>query len=308
MAEPPVTVFGGTGFLGRRIVRRLLQQGCRTRVAVRRPEVAVRLFDADPNLETLAVDIRDPEPVRRALAGAGAAINAVSLYRERRGLDFESLHVEAAGRLAELARDGGLSRLVQLSGIGADPAADDAYLRSRGRGEAAVRAGFPTATLLRPSALVGEGDALIGGLASLVRRLPVVPLFGRGETRLQPAWVDDVAGAAVRAARQPTPSLELGGAEVWRYRELVEAVADRLGRHPRLLPVPFALWELLARGAERLPGAPLTRHQVALLRRDNLPGGAWPGFEAVGIRPRGLSCLLPELLAAKPGGRDEPAG
>lgn len=298
MTETPIAVFGGTGFLGRRVVRHLLEAGQAVRVVSRHPERAAEVFGASPLLETAEADVQRPEQVAEALRGAGGAVNAVSLYVEREGATFQSVHVEAAGRLARLAREAGVERLVQLSGIGADPRAVSPYVASRGRGEAAVLQAFPEATVVRPAVMVGADDALVVPLAGMLRRYPVFPLFGHGQTRLQPAWVEDVGAAVARAARAPTPLLELGGGERLTFRQLVEAICRQLGRRPLLLPVPFAAWQRLAWAAERLPAPPITRNQVELMRHDNLPSGKAPGFAELGIEPRGLRSLLPEILQA----------
>lgn len=298
MTPSPIAVFGGTGFLGRRVVRHLLGAEQAVRVVSRHPQRAAELFGRSPLLEAAEADVQRPEQVAAALRGAGGAVNAVSLYVEREGATFRSVHVEAAGRLARLAQEAGVERLVQLSGIGADPQAASPYIASRGRGEAAVLQAFPEATVVRPAVMVGEADSLVVPLAGMLRRYPLFPLFGRGETRLQPAWVEDVGAAVARAARAPTPLLELGGGERLSYRELVEAVARQVGRRPLLLPLPFAAWQRLAWLAERLPEPPITRNQVELMRHDNLPSGKAPGFAELGMEPQPLSALLPRILGA----------
>lgn len=285
-----VTLFGGTGFLGQRIAAALLEEGYALRVAVRRPERA----RPREGLRAVRADLHDETAVAAAVEGAAAVVNAAGLYLERGGAGFRAFHVEGAARLARLARAAGAARLVHLSGIGADAASPDAYVRSRGEGEAAVAAAFPGAILLRPSALFGPDAGLLAVLRGLVR-LPVVPLFGRGEQRLQPVHVGDAAQVVVRilAERQPAPLYELGGPRAYRYAELLRLIARAEGRRPLLLPCPFALWEVAARLAELLPAAPLTRGQVALMRRDNLPSPALPGLAELGIRPRDLEALLP---------------
>lgn len=300
MAERVVTVFGGTGFLGRRVVRCLLDEGRTVRVATRHPDKTARLFGEIPQVQAVEADLRQPEATATAVQGADAVVNAVSLYVEHGTVTFHSVHVEGAARLARLARAADVERLVQISGIGADAGSDSPYIRSRGEGEAAVRQGFSDATIVRPAVMVGEDDALVVPLAAMLRRAPVFPLFGRGETRLQPAAVSDVATAVVRLIREepdpPSQLFELGGAEVLSFRALVEAICRQIGRHPLLLPVPFAGWQGLALLAEQLPGAPLTRNQVALMRHDNTASGKLPGFTELGIEPQGVRDLLPRIL------------
>jgi NADH dehydrogenase len=292
--KAPIAVFGGTGFLGRRIVRRLRDRGWAVRAVSRHPDRR-DTHGAEP----VTADIRDPAAVAHALAGARGAVNAVALYVERGGAGYRAVHVEAAGRLAALAGAAGVARLVQISGIGADPEAADSYVAARGAGERAVRDAFPAATVLRPSALFAEDGGLATSLIGLVRRLPVFPLFGDGATRLQPLHADDAAEAVARVLepeRAPEPLYELGGPEAWRYADLVRRLAALSGARVRLLPVPFAVWSALARVAVHLPGAPLTPAQVALMRDDNLPAPDLPDLAELGIAPRGIESVVPEIL------------
>lgn len=293
-----VTVFGGTGFLGQRIVRQLLAEGVKVRAAVRRPERAGKLFPADPLCEAVAADINDEASIVAALTGAEGAVNAVSLYVERAGLTFHSVHVTAAERLARLAEQAGVARLVHLSGIGADAHSSSPYIRSRGEGEKRVRAAFPRATVIRPAAMFGVGDSLVTPLAGLLCRLPVFALFGCGRTRLQPVFVEDVAAAVARllGGPPPEPCYELAGPEIMTYRQLVCLLARHLGRRPLLLPLPFWAWQGLAALAELLPRPPITRNQVALMRHDNVASRRLPGFPALQIAPRALRERLPLLL------------
>ncbi len=291
-----VTVFGGTGFLGRHIVRRLVERGIRVRVATRHPDRSPA--PSAPGIEAVRADVGDAASVAAALSGADGAVNAVSLYVEEEGRTFEAVHVDAAARVAGLARDAGLGGLVHVSGIGADPRSPSRYVASRGRGDEAVAAAFPSAAILRPSVLFGPGDSFLSAIADLLRRSPVFPLFGRGLTRLQPVHVDDVARAAATLAAAPRAGgvYELGGPDVLAYRALVEKVAARIGRRPVMAPVPFGIWQAAAAVAEFLPGAPLTRDQVALMRCDNVASGRHPGFDALGIAPCSIAETLPLLL------------
>jgi NADH dehydrogenase len=275
-----VVVFGGTGFLGRRIAHHLLDHGHAVRIASRHPERAASMFGA--RVETTSADVSDERSVAAALDGMDAAVNAVSLYVESAGRTFHAVHVEAARRVARLARAAGVERFVHISGIGADAHSASPYIRSRGEGEEAVRAAFPSAVIVRPAVMFGEDGAFLNGLVSLLRRAPVFPMFGRGDTRLQPAYVEDVAEAVARImqAAAPAPVYELGGPRVMRYAELLRTVAAEIGVTPRLVPVPFALWRLGASAAEWLPYPPITRNQVELMRFDNVVAQGSPGFEA----------------------------
>ncbi|MEQ8663146.1 MAG: complex I NDUFA9 subunit family protein [Gammaproteobacteria bacterium] len=288
--DPLVTVFGGSGFLGRHVVAALASAPWRVRVAVRHAD-AVPGFDA----EVVSADVRDGESTAAALAGASAVVNAVGLWDERDGASFEAVHVRGAERVARFAAQAGIAHLVHVSGIGADEASPSRYVRARAAGEARVRARFPQATIVRPGVMFGPGDALLTTLDRLTARSPVVPLFGHGETRLAPVFVDDVARvivAALDAAAARGQTFELGGPEVMSYATLVRRVLAFRRRRRILAPVPFDAWAAAARLAARLPHAPLTPDQVTLMREDKLPDPARDGFAALGLVPRRLEGLL----------------
>ncbi len=286
MSATTVCVFGGTGFLGARLVRHLAAEGAAVRVAVRSP---------DPARGELRADVRDRASVAAAVAGADAVVNAVSAYVEKRGITFESVHVEGARTLAQEAARAGVARLVLVSGIGADAQSRSAYIRARGRGEAAVREAFPSATIVRPSAMFGPGDALFGTLADIVRLFPVIPLVGGGRTRLQPVYVEDVAEAIAGMLARPETAgrtYELAGPGVYTLRELVSFVLRVINKRRLLVPLPFAVAEIQARLFEFLPSPPLTTGQVDLLRVDNLASGALPGFGELDIRPKAIEEIV----------------
>lgn len=298
MAGERVTVFGGTGFLGRRVVRRLAGEGWRVRVAARHPAVPE---GADPaRIEPIRADIRREAEVAAALNSADAAVNVVSLYVERGDATFQAIHVDGAARVARRAREAGVARLAHISGIGSDPDADSPYVAARGQGEQAVREAFPDANLLRPSVMFGPDDAFLRNLAAITR-LPVVPLFGRGRTRLQPAHVEDVATAFARLLERPETAggtHELGGGVVYTYREILEQVLAHYGRRRPLLPVPFTVWRTLAALAGLLPDPPLTTDQIALMAMDNIVGPEAATFADLGIDPASLTDRLGECLPA----------
>jgi uncharacterized protein YbjT (DUF2867 family) len=300
MNDRIVTVFGGTGFLGRRVVRHLAKGGFSVRVASRHPDRARGLFGPDdPQLQSLAADIHDEQSIAAALAGAFAVVNAVSLYVEHDEETFHSVHVEAAARVAAQARRAGVEQLVQVSGIGADPASPSPYIRKRGEGELAVRDAFADATLIRPAVMFGHDDAFLTPILKLLARLPVYPMFGRGLTRLQPAYVDDVAEAiarALQAAQSQAITYECAGPRVYTYEELLRAVAHEAGLKPRLIPLPFAAWHALAWFAEMLPSPPVTRNQVELMQIDNVSSPGMPGLGELGISPHSVEVILQELL------------
>jgi NADH dehydrogenase len=276
------TVLGGTGFLGRRIVRALRRRDWTVRVAARRPG------DGGDGLEPVFADLRDAASLAAAIEGAAAVVNAVSLYVERE-TSFEAVHVTGAARLARIAAAAGVPRLVHVSGIGSDPAARSPYIRARGRGEVVVREAFRDAVLLRPCVMFGPSDAFLEPLAAILRRAPVLPLFGSGETLLQPVHLEDVAEAAARtAAGDAAPVYELGGPETVSYRALVERLMAARGLKRPLVPMPFMAWRALAAGASLLPSPPVTEGQVALMRRNNVADPALPGLAALGIPPTAM--------------------
>jgi uncharacterized protein YbjT (DUF2867 family) len=307
MSGRVVTVFGGTGFLGRRVVDRLRKNDFIVRVASRHANRSCELFGPDgPQLQSLEVDIHDAQAVADALAGSYAAVNAVSLYVERGGETFHSVHVEAARRLAARAQQNGLERFVQVSGIGAEAASPSLYIRKRGEGELAVRAAFPDTIIVRPAVMFGPDDAFLTTILALLRNLPVFPMFGRGLTRLQPAYVGDVAQAiasALARTERRAVTFECGGPRIYSYEELLRAVAREAGLTARLMPMPFAAWHALASVGEMLPNAPVTRNQIELMQVDTVASPGMPGFTELGISPRPLEDAVREMLAQRPGGR-----
>lgn len=286
-----VTVFGGTGFLGRSIVRHLVAESVPVRAAARRPDrIAIE------GAQGVYADLRDETSVAAALKNANAAINAVGLYVEKGAETFEAVHELGALNLARQCAAQGITHLVQISGIGADLHSPSAYIRSRAKGELLVRDVFPEATILRPSAIFGPDDSFVNALAQIIRRSPAVPLFGNGATRLQPVFVGDVAaaaGAALQHTAAPGALYELGGPETYSYRGLLELISARIGRKPRLLPLPFAVWQSLATLAAILPHPPITTAQVTLMRQDNVVAEAALTLGDLGIEATALEAVLP---------------
>ncbi|MGH6926826.1 MAG: complex I NDUFA9 subunit family protein [Dongiaceae bacterium] len=298
-----VTVFGGTGFLGRRVVRRLREQDVSVRVASRNPDRGRALFGADhERLHSIIADVNDERSVADAVSGSDAVVNAVSLYVEHGTETFQSVHVQCARRVAAQAQRAAVARFVHVSGIGADAASPSPYIRSRGEGESAVRAAFPTAIVLRPAVMFAEDDAFLTTIIGLLRRLPAYPMFGSGATRLQPVHVEDVAEAVARILERSETepvTFEFGGPRAYSYEELLRTVAREVGLRTMLFPMAFPAWHALARIGEMLPRPPITRNQVELMCRDNVVSGAEAGFATLDIRPRPLEEALPEIL---PGG------
>ena len=295
-----VVVFGGGGFLGRRLVDRLSAESVTVRVAVRHPEparIALRSLGFD-RVTVVYADVRDQGSVAAAIAGADAVVDAVSAYVEKGGVTFEAVHVRGAENVAREAVAAGVARFVLVSGIGADRYSSSPYIRSRGRGEVMVQQGFPSATIVRPGAMFGPGDALFATLAELARLLPVLPLIGGG-TRLQPVFVEDVAEAIASILADPGTvgqTYELAGPRVYTLRELVNMTLQLMGKRRLLVAVPFAVAEIQARLFEFLPNPPLTTGQVDLLKVDNVASKTLPGFQDLKIRPKTVEEVLPTYI------------
>jgi uncharacterized protein YbjT (DUF2867 family) len=292
-----VTVFGGTGFLGRRVVRHLCEFGATVRVVSRHPRQA----EGD-DVKQITAAAHDERSVEVAVAGADGVVNAISLHVEHGNDTFHSVHVEAAARIASVAWRVGAKRLVHISGIGADAASPSPYIRSRGGGEVAVQAAFPRAVIVRPAVLFAPDDGFLTTILRLLRVLPAYPIFGDGRTRLQPAYADDVAAAITQVLRQskrPYPIYELAGPRVYSYEELVRTIARTAGLRPVLMWTPFAFWGAVAGLAEILPRPPLTRNQVELMQIDTSASDNLPGFRELGISPRSLEEELEAILKQK---------
>jgi uncharacterized protein YbjT (DUF2867 family) len=289
-----VTVFGGTGFVGGRVARRLRGSGATVRIASRHP----RRAEGD-SLEQIAANAHDERSVEAAVVGVDGVVNAISLYVEHGRDTFHSVHVEAAARIARAARRAGAKRFVHLSGIGADAGSPSPYIRSRGEGEAAVQTAFPGAVIIRAAVMFAPDDAFLTTILRLLRSLPAYPMFGDGRTRLQPAYADDVAAAiaeVVRQSKKPYPIYELAGPRVYSYEELLRTIARSAGLRPVLMRMPFAFWHAVAGLAEILPQPPLTRNQVELMQIDTTASANRPGFRALGISPRSLEEELEAML------------
>lgn len=299
-----ITVFGGSGFIGRHLIRRLAAGDWIVRVCVRDPEAAAHLKpmgDAG-QIVPLGGDITRPDSVARALEGAQAAVNLVGILYERGQRTFQRIHVEGAETVAKAAQAAGLSRLVQVSAIGADPDSAAAYGRTKAAGEQAVRAAFAGATVVRPSVVFGPEDDFFNRFAALARVLPVLPVF---DVSFQPVYVGDVADAIVKALAEPATmgkTYELGGPRVIRFRELMQIVLRETGRVRWLVPLPLAVAEIEAIFLELLPVPPLTRDQVKLLGRDNVVTPGALTFADLDIAPTAIEAIVPSYL-----GRYRPA-
>lgn len=287
-----VTLFGGDGFLGRYVVGALAKSGVRVRVASRDPksDFFLRPLAALGQMQSVRADIRDPRAVARAVAGADGVVNFVGLLKG----DFDAVHVDGARNVAEAAAAAGARALVQISAIGADPASASNYGRSKGEGEAAVRAAFPSATIVRPSILFGREDQFLNRFARLARLAPVLPIV-RGTAKFQPAFVADVAKAVAASVLDPAThggrTYELGGPQVMSMREINAYVTAATGRPRPMMDVPDFASRLLAKFGGWAPGAPITMDQWLMLGTDNVVAPDAAGFEAFGISPTPLAAV-----------------
>lgn len=291
-----VTVFGGSGFLGSEIVTQLATAGVSTRVAVRNPDVCPVPQSTATDITAVYADVRDERTVAQALEGSDAAVNAVGLYVEHGAESFVQVHEQGALNVARQCAEKGVRRLVHVSGIGADLNSPSAYVRARAKGELFVTETFPRATILRPSVIFGPRDKFLNTFAKIARSTPVLPLFGRGATRLQPVYVKDVAGAVLGALSANDAegwTYEIGGPRSYSYRELVTLVLDQAHMRRLLLPVPFGVWDVLAAAASVLPRPPLTAAQVTLMKQDNVVAEGASSLETLNIAPTALEDVLP---------------
>ncbi|WP_439572551.1 complex I NDUFA9 subunit family protein [Phreatobacter sp.] len=299
-----VTVFGGSGFVGRHIVRALARRGFRVRVAVRRPDLAGHLqpLGSVGQIHAVQANLRFPDSVARACEGAEIVINCVGILHETGRQKFDAVQARGAGAVARAATAVG-ARMIHLSAIGADAQSTSAYGRTKAAGEAAVLAEAPDAVIFRPSIVFGPEDGFFNRFAGMAQMLPALPLVGGGETRFQPVFVTDLAAAvmaAVDGKAKPGAVYELGGPAVRSFRELMEFVLATTGRNRLLVPLPFGLARLKAKVLQYLPNPPLTPDQVEMLRTDNVVSEQAKAegltLEGLGIRPQSVEAIVPTYL------------
>jgi len=300
-----VTVFGGSGFVGRHVVRELAKRGYRVRAAVRHPSRAgfLRTMGLPGQVEAVYADIKDDESVARALSGAGMAVNLVGILYESGKQKFDALQAEAAGRIAWSAKAKGVERLVHVSAIGADAESPAKYASTKAEGEAAVLDAFPDAAILRPSIIFGSGDGFFNRFAAMARFSPALPLLGGGHTKMQPVYVDDVADAICAALEDTSTNgktFELGGPNTYSFKELMQIVLSETRRKRILAPVPWAIARLQGRILGMLPAPLLTLDQVRMLETDNVVSDEAAGdnrtIEDLGIKPKSVEAIVPGYL------------
>ncbi|GAW35399.1 NAD dependent epimerase/dehydratase family protein [Roseovarius sp. A-2] len=301
-----VTIYGGSGFVGRYIARRMAQAGWRVRVAVRRPNEAmhVKPYGNVGQVEPVFCNIRDDDSVRAVMHGADAVVNCVGTFDRKGRNNFQAVQAEGATRIARLAAEEGVSHLVHLSAIGADPQSDSEYAQSKAAGEAGILAHFPQAMILRPSVVFGPEDQFFNRFAAMTRFGPVLPVVG-GDTKFQPVYADDVAHAAALGAEdRAAPGIyELGGPEVATFRDLMRVMLRIVRRRRMIVNIPFGIAAVMAWAMELVQTVTfglippqITRDQVRSLKADNVVSEGARGFADLGITPVAIEAVLPDYL------------
>ncbi|HEX8442303.1 MAG TPA: complex I NDUFA9 subunit family protein [Allosphingosinicella sp.] len=287
-----VTLFGGGGFVGRYVAQALYRTGARVRIAQfdARKAFFLKPLGALGQTQFVAADIRNPEQVRAAIKGSDAVVNLVGILRG----DFEGLHVDGARNVAEACAEQGVGSLVHISAIGADPASESRYGRTKGEGERVTQGVFPSAAIIRPSIVFGREDNFINRFAGMMRMMPVLPVVS-GRTRFQPVYAADVGKAVTQAALHPADhggkTYELGGPQVMSMRELIEFIREATGHRRALVDVPDPIAKMIALGLGWMPGAPITHEQWLMLQRDSVVSPGALALDAFGVRPTPLAAV-----------------
>lgn len=323
MARRVVTIFGGSGFIGRNLVKRLAEQGDLIRIAVRDPERALFLKPAGDvgQIVTWATDITKPDQVATAVAGADLVINTVGILYESGRSTFQSIHVDGAKTIALAAKQAGARQLIHISALGADASSDSAYAKSKADGEQAVLAAFPEATIFRPSVIFGPDDGFLNKFASIARLVPILPvigaplipkisllqgdslididLFGEGGPKFQMVYVGDVVNAISAALKQRDSAgktYQLGGPTVYSFKQIMELLREQTAIKCWLVPWSYGLASFQAWFLEKLPKPVITRDQIILMKTDNVVADKASGFADLGIQPRSAEAMLPTYI------------
>ncbi len=297
-----VTVFGGSGFVGRHVVQRLAAQGIRVRVAVRDPERALfcRTMGDVGQVTPIQANIRNEASIKAAIKGADAVINLVGILTEGGRQKFDTVQTWGAGAVARAAAAEGVKKLVHMSALGADAHSKAPYAKSKANGEAAVLAAFPSASIIRPSVIFGPQDDFFNKFGKMTDTMPFLPLIGGGVTKFQPVYVGDVADAIVTCLQgdsaQEGKVFELAGPNIYSFREVMEMVLDQCDVHRGLIPVPYAVIWPIAWILEKLPMPLITTNQLQLMKVDNVASGTKPGLKDLGITPTAAELILPSYM------------
>jgi len=301
MRNRRTAVFGGSGFIGRYVVKRLAARGEVITVGCRNAEAAKHLKPLGDvgQIVPVNIGIGDETMLPAFLAGNDSLVNCVGILQESGAQTFELVHHTGPARLARCARQAGVNRFVHISAIGADPRSSSVYARTKAAGEQAVRDAFPTVTILRPSVVFGPEDQFFNRFATMATISPVLPLIGGGETRFQPVYVGDVADAVVQCLEDPATAgriYELGGPKIYTFREVLELVLSEIRRKRRFIDLPFGMAAFQARLMSILPSPPLTTDQVELLKRDNIVSSGALTLASLDIAPTAAEMILPTYL------------
>jgi len=309
LRDSTISVIGGTGFIGRRIVEILAEEGARIKVLARNADRAkfLKPMGAVGQISILSGNALDEKALADVMAGADAVVNTIGILAETGRQRFAALQAELPGRIGRLATELGLKRVVHISAIGADAASDIRYAASKGQGEASLLKSFPKATMLRPSLVFGDGDGFFNRFARMAVLSPGLPVIGGGGNLVQPVFVGDVA-AAVRAALAKDSTAgqiyELGGPEQMRFRDVMAYILKEIRRRRLLIPVPYGVMMLAAIPLGILPEPPVTRDQLKQLKLDNIVGEKARGLADLGITPTPVGLIVPGYLERfRPGGR-----
>lgn len=306
MSKGLVCVFGANGFLGHYVVRRLAKDGWRVRACVRRPHVAgeLKVMGAVGQVQIMQANVRYKKSVATAVQGCDAVINLTGILVEQGRQSFNAVHVLGAKNIAEAAKAGGVKNVVHLSALGADVNSNSNYASSKAEGEKAVLAAVPTADIVRPSILFGEGDGFFTRFAGLANLTLALPLLGGGKTKFQPLYVDDLATAICKITAQNSTgkTWELGGAQTFTFKQLLQFILVAIDKKRLLLPVPWALSSLMGVFGEISGYIPfvtpfLTRDQVKILKINNIVSGEFPGLADLGIEAETIDAVIPASLA-----------
>ena len=305
MQNKLVTIFGGSGFLGRYVIRALAAQGWRIRVAVRRPHIAqdLKVIGQVGQVQLYQANLRFPETIKAAMEGADAVVNLVALLYETGAQSFEALHIKAVEDMAKIAADKNITNMVHVSSIGADIDAASEYSQSKGRGEALLRAQCPMADIIRPSVIFGAEDQFFNRFAQMSAISPSLPLIGGGDTKMQPVYVGDVAAAIAQSLTVGSQgqTYELGGPRQYSFRELMQLMLSIIDKKRILMPVPWGAANLMGLAGEMSGALPfiapfLTRDQVISLKVDNVVSDDALSFADLNITPATLESILPSYL------------
>lgn len=300
--QPLVTIFGGSGFLGGYVVRRLAKSGVRIKIVSLNTEYGEKLKTAGCVGQICAVygNIKDPESIKKAVQGSDIVINLVGILFSKRKGGFMTIHSQGAEYIAKAAKEAGARSLVHISALSVDKGSGSLYARSKRMGEEAVLAAFPEATILRPSIIFGQEDNFINLFARLACISPFLPLIGGGKTRFQPVYVDDVAKAILASITLESARgkiIQLGGPKIYSFREIIEFILKSIGKKRILVTWPFALARINAMFLEMFPNPVITPDQIKLLKVDNIVDDKAFKFKDLGIEPNSMEVVMPKFLA-----------